>query len=71
VSVGTALECESETGEKITYKLLGPWDANPEKGIFSFQSKFAQALCGLKKGDHFELQGKKFTIMDIHSAIPK
>lgn len=69
VSVGTIVDCESETGDKISYSFLGPWDADVDKNILSFQSKLAQNMAGLKKGDHFELQGKKHTIMDIRSAL--
>lgn len=69
VSVGTVVECESAEGEKITYTLLSPWDADIDQNILSFQSKLAQQMRGLKKGDTIDLQGKTLTIMDIRSAL--
>ncbi len=69
VSVGTAVTCKTKDGKSVTYTLLGPWDANPEENILSFQSQIAQNLIGLKKGDAVELQGKKLTITEIKSAL--
>lgn len=69
VSVGTVVDCKAENGEEISYTLLGPWDANPEKNILSFQSKLAKNILGLQKGEAFEFQEQKLTITDIRSAI--
>ncbi len=69
VGVGTLIECESADGEKVSYTLLGPWDANPDENILSFQSQLAKNMTGLKKGDSFELQGKKLTISNIRSVL--
>lgn len=69
VSVGAVVDCENEKGELVTFTLLGPWDANPEKNILSFQSKLAKTLIGHKKGATVELQNKKYTIKDIRSAL--
>jgi transcription elongation factor GreA-like protein len=69
VGVGTVVECTSNKGTKITYTLLGPWDADPEKSILSFQSKLAKAITGLKVGDHFQFQGEEFTITAIKSYL--
>lgn len=69
VSVGTSVACMDENGQTITYTLLGPWDANPDTNILSFQSKLAQTLIGLAKGDKVELQKKQYTIADIRSAL--
>lgn len=69
VSVGTKVLCKDEAGNPVHYTFLGPWDANPEAGILSFQSKLAQSMIGLKKGDKVELQGKKLLIEGIQAAI--
>lgn len=69
VSVGTIVECVNEKGEPVSFTLLGPWDADPEKNILSFQSKLAKTLMGHKVGDTVELQNKKYTIKDIRSAL--
>lgn len=67
--VGTIVECENKDSKKVTYTLLGPWDADPERNILSFQSKLAQALKGKKVGDKFTIQGDELTITAIHSFL--
>lgn len=67
--VGTIVDCEAADKTKASYTLLGPWDADPEKNILSFQSKLAQSINGLKKGETFELQGKTYKIIAIRSAL--
>ncbi len=67
VGVGTVVECKNKQGKTVRYTLLGPWDADPEKDILSFQSKLAQAMKGLSVGDSFKFQGEEFTIAKIHS----
>lgn len=69
VGVGTIMECVSPDGEKISYTFLGPWDADPDKHILSFQSKLAKNVEGLKIGDTFEIQDKKLSITGIRSAL--
>jgi len=69
VGVGTIVDCEASDGTKISYTFLGPWDADPDKNILSFQSKLAQSMQGLKKGDTIELQGKDLKITGIRSAL--
>lgn len=69
VGVGNTIECLDDSGNKVTYTLLGPWDADADNNILSFQSKLAQDLKGLKVGDSFQLQAKKFTIKKINSYI--
>ncbi|MBS0628708.1 MAG: GreA/GreB family elongation factor [Verrucomicrobia bacterium] len=69
VGVGAIVDCKSETGELISYTILGPWDADPDKHILSFQSKLAKSMSDLTKGDSFEIQGKNYTILDIRSAL--
>lgn len=69
VGVGAIVDCQSADGELQSYTILGPWDADPERNILSFQSKLAKSMMDLKKGDTFELQGKKMTIIDFRSAI--
>ncbi|MES2345812.1 MAG: GreA/GreB family elongation factor, partial [Chlamydiota bacterium] len=68
VGIGSVVECKSPKGEVVTYTLLGPWDADPEKNILSFQSKLAQTMSGLKVGNSFKFQGEEFIITGIHGA---
>lgn len=71
VNVGTIVACKNSQGKTIAYTLLGPWDADPDKAILSFQSKLAQTMKGLSVGDKFQFQGEEFTITDIKSYFDK
>lgn len=65
VGIGSVVHCRDSKGEHIRFILLGPWDADPEQHILSFQSKLAQAMKGRTVGEKFEFQGEKFAIADI------
>jgi transcription elongation factor GreA-like protein/transcription elongation GreA/GreB family factor len=67
VGIGSVVHCRDAKGAMLRFTLLGPWDADPEKRILSFQSKLAQAMKGLTINETFEFQGEKFTITDIDS----
>ena len=69
VGVGCIIDCKNKKGDSISYTLLGPWDADPDKGILSFQSKLAQEMSGLAVGDKFQFQGEEFTITAIRSYL--
>ncbi len=65
VSVGTMVDCENPKGEIFVFTLLGPWDADPEKKIISFQSKLAESMTNLSIGDSFEFMNEKYVIKKI------
>lgn len=65
VGIGSVVHCRDSKGEHLRFILLGPWDADPEKHILSFQSKLAQAMKGRTVGEKFEFQGENFAIADI------
>lgn len=65
VGIGSVVHCRDSKGEHLRFTLLGPWDADAENHILSFQSKLAQAMNGKTIGEKFEFQGEKFTITDI------
>lgn len=67
VGVGSVVDVLDGTGNKITYKILGPWDANPDEHILSFQSKFAQAMVGCKEGESFKFRDEEYTISKVNS----
>jgi transcription elongation GreA/GreB family factor len=67
VGIGSVVHCRNAKGETLRFTLLGPWDADPEEHILSFQSKLAQAMKGRAIDEKFEFQGEKFTITDIDS----
>lgn len=67
VGVGVIVEFQNEEGHKVAYTLLGPWEADPEKNILSFQSKLAQSLIGHKVGDKVSIQGKNMKISNLRN----
>ncbi len=69
VGVGVVVDCQTKSGQKATYTFLGPWDADTDKNILSFQSKFAQQMKGLKVGSKFQSQGEEYTITGIRSFL--
>jgi transcription elongation factor GreA-like protein/transcription elongation GreA/GreB family factor len=69
VGIGAIIECKNKKGDIVVYTLLGPWDADPEKNILSFQSKLAQQIKGLTIGDAFQSQGEEYTITSIKSYL--
>lgn len=69
VGVGNIVEVIDPKGKKIKYTILGPWDADPEKGILSSQSKLAQAMMGLKKGEKFTFKDAEYKIASLNSFL--
>ncbi len=69
VGVGTIVDCKNKEGKLISYTILGPWDADPDLFILSFQSKLAQTMQGLKVGDKFQFQNEEFTVVAIESYL--
>lgn len=69
VGVGSIVECKNSKGQKIVYTLLGPWDADPEKNILSFQSKLAQMMTGKSVGDKFQFQKEEYEIVSLKSFL--
>ncbi len=69
VGVGSVVDVTDSKGNKSTYTILGPWDADADRNILSFQSKLAQALLGCKKGGSVEFRGDKFTVTNLKSCI--
>ncbi len=69
VGIGTVIECMDHNKKKKSFTILGPWDANPEKNILSFQSKLALSMQGLKEKETFEFQGETYTILSIKSVL--
>ena len=71
VGVGVVVECETDGGKTIQYTLLGPWEADPDKGIVSFQSKLAAKMKGLRLGDRFAFQDHQYSIKSIQSYFDR
>jgi len=67
VGVGTIVDCTNEKGKKQTFIILGPFEADADKNILSFQSKFANEMIGKTLKETFSFNGKKYTIVDIRN----
>jgi transcription elongation factor GreA-like protein/transcription elongation GreA/GreB family factor len=65
IGVGSVVHCRDSKGEHLKFILLGPWDADVENRIISFQSKLAQAMKGRSIGEKFDFQGDQYTITGI------
>lgn len=69
VGVGNIVTVSGKNGVSMIFTILGPWDANPEENILSFQSKLAQSMVGCRVGDTFEFKGEEFSIKEIRSFL--
>ena len=67
VHVGSIVEVSDQKGKKMVYTILGPWDADPDRCVLSFQSKLAQTMVGCKKGDTVAFRDETLTISSIKS----
>ncbi len=69
VGIGTKVTCKNDQDQTQEFVILGPWDANPDQGILSFQSRLAKEMEGKKIGETFSIQGKTWTITLIQKHI--
>ena len=67
VSIGTIVDCEDAKENKVSFTILGPWDADPDRQILSFQSKLANNMIGKKIGESFEYQEDTYKILSIRN----
>lgn len=57
VSIGTIVQStDLKTNQRETFKVLGAWDSDPDKGIISYLSPVAQGLMNRKVGDEVEFE---------------
>lgn len=71
VGVGAIVELVDSKAVSITYKILGPWDADPDNNVLSLQSKLAQAMAGLIVGDKFTFRDEEYQIVKLASIFDK
>lgn len=69
IGVGSIISIANSTGKTTTYTILGPWDADADKNILSFQSKLAQAMMGLKTGDVFTFRDEELKVMKLDNIF--
>lgn len=61
VNVGCTVQLELENGE-MQYRIVGSYEADPEKGWISNESPLGQALLGKKAGEEVEVNAPAGTI---------
>jgi transcription elongation factor GreA len=70
VSIGCRVRLDNGAGNVMEYSILGPWDTDPDHGVISYLSPFAQLLLGRKPGDGIEMDGQPFRITAIEQGLP-
>ena len=74
VSIGTRVTVENaESGERTSYTILGPWDADAERGIIAYVAPLAQALMGKRVGEEATLvhhgSTTTYRVLSIENAL--
>ena len=74
VTIGTRVKVRDiDSGEKRTLTFLGPWDAEPSDGIYSYQAPLSQKFMGKTPGDTVTVQrggeDRTYEIEEIEPAI--
>jgi transcription elongation factor GreA-like protein/transcription elongation GreA/GreB family factor len=67
VTIGSIVEVIDQKGDKTVITILGPWDADPDNNILSFQSKLVQAMLGSHAGDRFTFREEEYTIANLNT----
>ena len=70
---GTTVDLEDlDTGEEVSYRLVGPFEADLAKGTISVTSPIGSALIGKEPGDSVKVRTpggtKNLEIIDVHYA---
>lgn len=69
--IGTIVDVVDGKGNKTAYTILGPWDANSDHNILSFQSKLAQAMIGCKVGESFQFRDETMKVDAVRSVFAR
>lgn len=68
VGIGSRFSLRSvDGGPDRPVTILGPWDSDPDSGIYSYLSDFAQALIGLAEGEEVEVDGRRYRVEDTRA----
>ena len=73
VNIGTIVNMEDESGNKVDYTILGAWDSVPEENVVSYLSDVGMTLIGAKVGDQLEVRdletekNRKLTVVSIEA----
>jgi len=64
VRVGTDVVLDG-VGETRRVTILGPWESQPEAGVYSYESEMAQQLLGSKVGDTVVFESEQVRVLSI------
>lgn len=63
VSVGTRFDLEPlGSWDRRTVTILGPWESDPDRGVYSHQSDVARELLGLSEGEVVTLEEREYRV---------
>lgn len=70
VTFGLRVKLENvDTGETVTYQLVGPDESEPERGLISITSPIGKALIGKRVDDDVQVQApggmREFVVLEI------
>lgn len=70
VTFGVSVKLENvETGETVTYQLVGPDESDPDDGLISISSPIGRALIGKQVDDDVQVQApggvREFVVLEI------
>lgn len=72
VAFGTWVTIEEENGARVTWRIVGPDEADPRRGLVSAHSPVARALIGRAQGDTVEVDrpgGRaELTVVEVRRA---
>jgi transcription elongation factor GreB len=74
VAFGTWVNVEDEAGRRATWRIVGPDESDPSRGLVGVESPLARALLGREAGDEVEVRrpaGKlRLTVREVHRTSP-
>lgn len=66
VSIGTRVRLEPVHGGEARFAtILGPWDSDPDEGVFSYLSDFAKGLLKRAPGEVVTIDSREYRIAEI------
>src|SRR5262249_45054621 len=69
VRPGTRVVLSQSPEKQMTVTILGPWESNPQEGIYSFEAPFSKNLIGKTRGERIEWLGETWIIESIDPWI--
>ncbi len=76
VSFGSTVTLEDlDSGDEVTYTIVGGCESNPDKGLISFHSPLAKQLLGKEEGDEVKVKlpggVKEYEVIEVsYKEIP-